>query len=153
MRTAAFPLRLGLSLPSKAGTNAGENPASRGMYGRSGLGRKSAPFVGVMMLAIAVLPLPPAGDGLPEIALASALTALILGTVWLAPWHRLPAFAEVVRSVIEEIVNNGVPVLTIRDIENSLQVSSEAAARIVERLVSAGLLVEAREGTWIKVSP
>jgi Mn-dependent DtxR family transcriptional regulator len=61
--------------------------------------------------------------------------------------------AEVVRSVIEEIVHNGVPVLTIRDIENSLQVSSDAAARIVERLVSAGLLVEAREGTWIKVSP
>jgi Mn-dependent DtxR family transcriptional regulator len=61
--------------------------------------------------------------------------------------------AEVVRSVIEEIVHNGMPVLTIRDIENSLQVSSEAAARIVERLVSAGLLVEAREGTWVKVSP
>jgi CTP-dependent riboflavin kinase len=61
--------------------------------------------------------------------------------------------AEVVRSVIEEIVHNGVPVLTIRDIENSLQVSTEAAARIVERLVSAGLLVEAREGTWIKVTP
>jgi hypothetical protein len=61
--------------------------------------------------------------------------------------------AEVVRSVIEEIVHNGVPVLTIRDIEDSLQVSTEAAARIVERLVSAGLLVETREGTWVKVSP
>ena len=61
--------------------------------------------------------------------------------------------AEVVRSVIEEIVHNGVPVLTIRDIEDALQVSSDAAARIVERLVSAGLLVEAREGIWIKVSP
>jgi hypothetical protein len=55
--------------------------------------------------------------------------------------------------VIEEIVHNGVPVLTIRDIEDALHVSSEAAARIVERLVSAGLLVEAREGTWVKVSP
>jgi hypothetical protein len=61
--------------------------------------------------------------------------------------------AEVVRSVIEEIVHNGVPVLTIRDIEESLQVSSDAAARIVDRLVSAGLLVQAREGTWVKVSP
>lgn len=66
------------------------------MYARPGLGRRTAPFVGVMILAIAVLPLPPAGDGLTEIALASALTALILGTVWLGPWHRLPAFAEVV---------------------------------------------------------
>ena len=61
--------------------------------------------------------------------------------------------AEVVRSVIEEIVHSGMPVLTIRDIEDALQVSAEAAARIVERLVSAGLLVEAREGTWVKVSP
>ena len=66
------------------------------MYARSRLRRRSAPFVGVMILAIAVLPLPPAGDGLAEIALASALTALIVGTVWFAPWHRLPAFAEVV---------------------------------------------------------
>jgi Mn-dependent DtxR family transcriptional regulator len=60
--------------------------------------------------------------------------------------------AEVVRSVIEEIVHNGVPVLTIRDIETSLQVSPEAASRIVERLVSAGLLVESDTGTWVKVS-
>jgi len=61
--------------------------------------------------------------------------------------------AEVVRSVIEEIVHNGEPVLTIRDIETSLQVSPDAAARIVENLVNAGLLVQAREGTWVKVSP
>jgi diguanylate cyclase (GGDEF)-like protein len=66
------------------------------MYARPGLRRRSAPFLGVMILAIAVLPLPPGGDGLTEIALASALTALLVGTVWLAPWHRLPAFAEVV---------------------------------------------------------
>ena len=61
--------------------------------------------------------------------------------------------AKVVRAVIDEIVHNAVPVLTIRDIESSLHVSPDAAARIVENLVSAGLLVEAREGTWIKVSP
>ena len=60
--------------------------------------------------------------------------------------------AKVVRAVIDEIVHNAVPVLTIRDIESSLHVSSDAAARIVENLVSAGLLVEAREGTWVKVS-
>lgn len=60
--------------------------------------------------------------------------------------------AKVVRAVIDEIVHNGVPVLTIRDIESSLHVSPDAAARIVENLVSAGLLVEAREGTWVKVS-
>lgn len=61
--------------------------------------------------------------------------------------------AQVVRAVLEEIVHNAVPVLTIRDIESSLHVSSDTAARIVDNLVSAGLLVEAREGTWIKVSP
>ncbi|HEX7254558.1 MAG TPA: GGDEF domain-containing protein [Gaiellaceae bacterium] len=66
------------------------------MYARPGLGARSAPFLGVMILAIAVLPLPPAGDGLTEIVLASGLTALIVLTVWLAPWHRLPQFAEVV---------------------------------------------------------
>ena len=64
------------------------------MYARPGLGRRSAPFVGVMILAIAVLPLPPAGDGLTEILRLDAHRAD--PTVWLAPWHRLPAFAEVV---------------------------------------------------------
>jgi diguanylate cyclase (GGDEF)-like protein len=49
-----------------------------------------------MLLAIAVLPLPPAGDGPLEIALASALTGLIFLTVWFAPWTILPRFAEVV---------------------------------------------------------
>lgn len=66
------------------------------MYGRAGLARRSAPFVGAMLLAIVVLPLPPKGDGLAEMALASGLTALIVLTVWLTPWHRLPRFAEVV---------------------------------------------------------
>jgi diguanylate cyclase (GGDEF)-like protein len=49
-----------------------------------------------MALAIAVLPLPPGGDRVTEIALATALTALVVLAVWLAPWHRLPRFAEVV---------------------------------------------------------
>jgi diguanylate cyclase (GGDEF)-like protein len=57
-----------------------------------------------MALAIVVLPLPPAGDGLTEIALASALTALILVAVWLAPWHRLPRFAEVVPALAYFVV-------------------------------------------------
>lgn len=57
-----------------------------------------------MTLAIAVLPLPPGSDGLTEIALASSLTALILVTVWLAPWHRLPRFAEVVPALAYFVV-------------------------------------------------
>src|SRR5262245_3477291 len=61
--------------------------------------------------------------------------------------------AEVVRTVLEEIVHNSVPFITIETITKSLHVSTEAATRIIERLVSAGLLVEAREGIWIRVSP
>lgn len=57
-----------------------------------------------MALAIAVLPLPPHGDGLTEIALASSLTGLILLTVWFAPWHRLPRFAEVVPALAYFVV-------------------------------------------------
>lgn len=57
-----------------------------------------------MVLAIAVLPLPPHGDGLTEIVLASTITALIFATVWLAPWHRLPRFAEVVPALAYFVV-------------------------------------------------
>ena len=61
--------------------------------------------------------------------------------------------AEVVRTVLEEVVHNSVPFITIETITKSLHVSTEAATRIIERLVSAGLLIEAREGIWIRVSP
>ncbi|HEX2495851.1 MAG TPA: GGDEF domain-containing protein [Gaiellaceae bacterium] len=66
------------------------------MYARAGLGRRAAPFVAVMVLSVALLPLPPGGDAYAAMLLASALTALIVLTVWLAPWQRLPQFAEVV---------------------------------------------------------
>jgi hypothetical protein len=61
--------------------------------------------------------------------------------------------ARVVRSVLEEVVHNAVPFITIQTIQDALDVSPEAAMRIVERLVSAGLLIETQAGTWIKVSP
>jgi Mn-dependent DtxR family transcriptional regulator len=61
--------------------------------------------------------------------------------------------AEVVRAVLEEIVHTAVPVITVDTLQDSLQVSPEAATRIVQRLVSAGLLVETQDGTWVKVSP
>jgi diguanylate cyclase (GGDEF)-like protein len=60
--------------------------------------------MGAMVLALAVLPLPPHGDGLTEIASAAAITGLILLTVWLAPWHRLPHFAEVVPALAYFVV-------------------------------------------------
>jgi hypothetical protein len=61
--------------------------------------------------------------------------------------------AEVVRTVLEEIVHSGVPVITIDGLRDALHVSPEAATRIVERLVSAGLLVEVRSGVWTRVAP
>jgi DNA-binding Lrp family transcriptional regulator len=61
--------------------------------------------------------------------------------------------AEVVRTVLEEIVHGGAPFVTIDGIRDSLQVSPEAASRIVDRLVSAGVLVETGEGVWTRVSP
>jgi predicted transcriptional regulator len=60
--------------------------------------------------------------------------------------------AEVVRSVLEEIVHNSVPFITIETITKSLHVSTDAASRIIDRLVSAGLLIETRAGIWIRVS-
>ena len=104
MRTAALSLRLSLALPARAKASRGAHPVTRGMYARPGLRRRCAPFIGVMALAIAVLPLPPAGDGLMEIALAISITALIALTVWLAPWHRLPRFAEVVPALAYFVV-------------------------------------------------
>ena len=61
--------------------------------------------------------------------------------------------AEVVRTVLEEIVHNSVPFITIETITKSLHISTEAATRIIQRLVSAGILVEARDGIWIRISP
>lgn len=61
--------------------------------------------------------------------------------------------AEVVRTVLEEIVHGGAPTVTLDSLRDSLQVSPEAASRIVERLVSAGLLVEVQSGVWTRVAP
>lgn len=60
--------------------------------------------------------------------------------------------AEVVRTVLEEIVHRGAPFVTIDGLRDSLDLSPEAASRIVERLVSAGILVETSNGVWSRVS-
>jgi diguanylate cyclase (GGDEF)-like protein len=57
-----------------------------------------------MLLAVAVLPLPPAGDRPVVVLLAVALTALVVVTVVAAPWHRLPRFAEVVPALAYFVV-------------------------------------------------
>jgi diguanylate cyclase (GGDEF)-like protein len=69
---------------------------NHGAFSRPGLLRRSAPFLGVIALALAVLPLPPDAERPNVVLLAAGLSALIVATVALAPWHRLPRFAEVV---------------------------------------------------------
>jgi diguanylate cyclase (GGDEF)-like protein len=72
---------------------AAPHPAS---YGRDGLLRRAAPFLGAMLLALCVYPLPPTGNEPTALAAAAALSALIVLTAVVAPWSRLPRFAEVV---------------------------------------------------------
>ena len=96
MRTAAFPLRTGL-WPVRPAAAAGATTVSEaGAFVGAGLLRRSAPFLGAMALALLVLALPPAGDGVGEILLAVGLTLSIVASVWVAPWHLLPRSAEVV---------------------------------------------------------
>lgn len=57
-----------------------------------------------MMFALAVLPLPPDADRPVVVLLAAGLTALIVGTVVLAPWDRLPRFAETVPPLVYFVV-------------------------------------------------
>ncbi|HEV3478622.1 MAG TPA: sensor domain-containing diguanylate cyclase [Gaiellaceae bacterium] len=49
-----------------------------------------------MVLALAVLPLPPYGERLGVVFLAVALSAMIVSTVAFVPWAQLPRFAETV---------------------------------------------------------
>lgn len=57
--------------------------------------------------------------------------------------------AELVRAVLE-IVHSDAPVITVSYLQASLNVSPDAAARILERLVSAGLLIESSPGVWVR---
>jgi hypothetical protein len=57
--------------------------------------------------------------------------------------------AELVRAVLE-VVHGRAPVITVDYLQASLQISPEAASRILERLVSAGLLVESGPGVWVR---
>ena len=60
--------------------------------------------------------------------------------------------AEVVRIVLEDIIRGGKAVVTLEGLCQLLQVSPEAAARILGRLVDAGLLAPAGDGVWTRVT-
>ena len=59
--------------------------------------------------------------------------------------------AELVRWVVREIVQNHGIQVTTELVEHWLHVSNDAAQRIVERLVEAGLLREVRRGVYARV--
>jgi len=59
--------------------------------------------------------------------------------------------AQLVRAVLE-VVHSEAPVITVDYLQASLNISPDAAARILERLVSAGLLVESSAGVWVRAA-
>src|SRR4051794_27508191 len=65
-------------------------------FERRGLFPRAAPFLGAMLLAILVYPLPPVGHDSSALFTAAALNALILVSAVLVPWRLLPHFAQVV---------------------------------------------------------
>jgi diguanylate cyclase (GGDEF)-like protein len=65
-------------------------------FGRDGLLRRAAPFLGAMMLALLVYPLPPVGDRPTAFIAAAILSVMIVLAAAYAPWGRLPRIAEIV---------------------------------------------------------
>jgi uncharacterized membrane protein len=59
--------------------------------------------------------------------------------------------AEVVRSIVTHVVQNPGGRVTLEGLQNSLDIPPAAATRIVERLVSAGVVREVRRGVWERV--
>ena len=60
--------------------------------------------------------------------------------------------AKVVQAIVDHVVRNPDATVTLQRLHESLGVPIEAAARIVENLVKAGLLREVREGVWSRVA-
>ena len=63
-------------------------------FAREGLLSRGAPFLGAMLVAIVVFPLPPGGSGGSTVVAAVVLSALIVLACAFAPWSRLPRFAQ-----------------------------------------------------------
>jgi hypothetical protein len=60
--------------------------------------------------------------------------------------------AEVVRAVINRVVQNPSVTLTVDTLQQWLQVPVDAAERILRRLVDSGLMREVRRGEWVRGS-
>ena len=82
-------------------------------FERQGLFSRAAPFLGAMLLAIVVYPLPPVGHSSSALFTAAALNALILVSAALAPWRLLPHFAQVVDDGFEDAGRQPAPCLLV----------------------------------------
>ena len=56
--------------------------------------------------------------------------------------------AELVRSIVAGIVRNPYAVVTAESLQHWLHVSGTVADRIIQRLVSSGVLREVERGVW-----
>jgi diguanylate cyclase (GGDEF)-like protein len=64
-------------------------------FDRAGLLARAAPFLGAMWLALVIYPLPPHGGDSRALVPAVVLNGLILVAALMAPWRRLPDFAQI----------------------------------------------------------
>ena len=58
---------------------------------------------------------------------------------------------DVLRSVVDHIVRNANARVTIEGLKEFLKIPEEAARRIIENLISAGILYEVSSGVWARV--
>lgn len=60
--------------------------------------------------------------------------------------------AEVVKRLVENVIQNPSVTLTVETVRDWLQVPMEAAERIMQRLASSGLVREIQRGVWTRGS-
>jgi predicted transcriptional regulator len=58
--------------------------------------------------------------------------------------------ADVIRLVVDQIVRNPESRVTIKNLEDFLNIPDDAAKRIINNLVKAGLMYEVSPGVWTK---
>ena len=60
--------------------------------------------------------------------------------------------ASIVRRIVDEVIHKRAAVVTVEALRDLLDIPPEAAARIIDALVRAGLLAEIRAGVWMNVA-
>ena len=58
---------------------------------------------------------------------------------------------DVIRLVVDQIVHNPESRVTINNLTNSLNIPEDAAMRIIDNLVKAGLVYEVSPGVWARM--